>query len=248
MDGASGGTIFLDDIADLQAQLQNKLVRRLQESQLGWSNGGPRSASGPRVIAATSHGLDEVLRSRRLREDLFYRLSAFTMYVPPLRERREEIPLLAECFMGQLAQQYGAEPRAFTAEVLDACQAYSWPGNLRELEAFVKRYLVIGDGAFVLRELTRNSNGPRHGTALDVVEAEEAPGGLRWLLQTVKGEAERNAITQALEQTRWNRRAAARLLKVSYRTLLYKIQQYHMSPPPAAPLPGTASKGEGPCP
>jgi len=126
--------------------------------------------------------------------------------------------------------------------VFDACQKYSWPGNLRELENFVKRYLVIGDEELALEELTNERANNRDGNLVtDIIKFSEPrtqnTPSLKTLVELVKEEAERNAITAALEQTRWNRKAAARLLKVSYRTLLYKIEQYHMSPPSRLPSP-----------
>jgi len=153
---------------------------------------------------------------------------------PRLRHRRLEIPLLLDRFMRQLAAQYGLPVRPFSRTVLDACQGYSWPGNLRELESVVKRYVVMGDEELVLNELRRGEENLSVAADLATPEnyepAEDPAAGLRSLVQSVKGEAEKGAIAAALEQTRWNRKAAARLLKVSYRTLLYKIQQYHISP------------------
>jgi len=160
--------------------------------------------------------------------------------VPPLRQRRDEIPLLLGHFMNQLARHYGLHPQTISPTMADACQSYSWPGNLRELENFVKRYLVMGDEELALGELERNSEAAAEpvypetsswpaGPA-ESAELEEGIFGLKSLVQSVKGEAERNAITAALGKTHWNRKAAARLLQISYRTLLYKIEQYHMSP------------------
>src|ERR1700690_4093910 len=151
--------------------------------------------------------------------------------------------------MNQLARRYGLPARTFSSRALEACQAHSWPGNLRELENFVKRYLVMGDDEdTVLSELGQESD-PWPGesparNAGEAVESEDPTSGLRSLVQSVKGEAERTAIAAALDQTRWNRKAAARLLKVSYRTLLYKIQQYHMTPP-AGHLSGYGSGNGG---
>jgi two-component system, NtrC family, response regulator AtoC len=145
--------------------------------------------------------------------------------------------------MHKLAKHYVLPPREFSTSVLDACQRYSWPGNLRELEAFVKRYLVAGDNelAFIELELPLGGNSdphsvtfapelaPYHAEANDTEEDSSGPRSLKSLIQSVKGEAERSAIGTALQKTGWNRKAAARLLQVSYRTLLYKIDQYHMS-------------------
>jgi two-component system response regulator AtoC len=234
------GTILLDEIAEMPTGLQAKLLHVLQDKQF-FRLGGERTIDvDVRIVAATNVNIEQALAEKKLREDLYYRLSAFTVHVPPLRQRRDEIPLLLGHFMNQLARHYGLHPRTISPTMADACQSYSWPGNLRELENFVKRYLVMGDEEVALGELGRNSEaaetvyppqtsswpaGPDEST-----ELEEGASGLKSLVQSVKGEAERNAITAALGKTHWNRKAAARLLQISYRTLLYKIEQYHMSP------------------
>src|SRR5437868_14842555 len=161
--------------------------------------------------------------------------------MPALRQRKEEIPLLLGHFMNRLARRYNLPARFFSAPALEACQCHSWPGNLRELEKFVKRYLVMGDGEPGLDALDRNGDRtftesydpPVSQTAnwLEQPGPQTGLSGLKSLVRSVKGEAERSAIATALDRARWNRKAAARLLKVSYRTLLYKIEQYHMAPP-----------------
>jgi DNA-binding NtrC family response regulator len=254
LDFSEKGTVLLDDVVDTPASLQLRLLEILQEKQ------SARPGAGDvRIMAATSGNLDDALAERRLREDLYYRLSAFTVHVPPLRRRKEEIPLLLGHFMKQQARRYGLPTRTFSAALIDACKLHSWPGNLPELESFVKRYLVMGDEELALSELSQDLDMlPERGAAgfgaggsragYEAPESEEPNSGLRSLVQSVKGETERNAIAVALEQTHWNRKAAARLLKVSYRTLLYKIQQYHMSPPSSyfsAPLVGQGVKGNG---
>jgi len=250
------GTVLLDQVAEMPANLQIRLLETLLEKQVRRAGGESGVEVDVRIIAATDGNLEQALAEKKLREDLYYRLSAFTLHVPPLRQRREELPLLLGLCMNQLAKRYALPARKFSAQALEACQAHSWPGNLRELENFVKRYLVMGgDEDVVLSELGQDvepwsaESPARAGNAgNEGLESEDATSGLRTLVQTVKGEAERSAIAAALDQTRWNRKAAARLLKVSYRTLLYKIQQYHMSPPPAY-LPssflGSGLKGSG---
>jgi DNA-binding NtrC family response regulator len=230
------GTILLESVTDMPLTVQAKLLHALQERQICRMGSDKTLAVDVRIMAATDADVAKSVGEKRFREDLYYRLSAFTMQVPPLRQRHDEIPLLLTCFMGQLAGQYGLPVREFSPAVLHACQRYNWPGNLRELENFVKRYLVIGDEGLALEELAHlPSNGNGHGLeAAEPVHTEAKSQGttsLKSLVELVKGEAERNAITAALDQTRWNRKAAARLLKVSYRTLLYKIEQYQMSPP-----------------
>jgi DNA-binding NtrC family response regulator len=255
------GTLLLDHIVEAPASLQAKLLQVLQEKQFVRLGGQTRVEVDVRIMASANGDLEQALNEKKLREDLYYRLSAFTVQVPPLRQRREEIPLLLGYCMNQMGRRYGLATRTFSSSVLEACQAHSWPGNLRELETFVKSYLVMGgDEELALSELGQNwdARAERAPLALDAdspmqrgsepLEAEDHSSGLRSLVQSVKGETERGAIAAALEQTHWNRKAAARLLKVSYRTLLYKIQQYQMSPPsaylPSAML-GQGVKGNG---
>jgi two-component system response regulator AtoC len=251
------GTVLLDDIAEMPANLQARLLEVLVEKQFSRMGGQSKVAVDVRIVAATLGNLEQALEQKKLREDLYYRLSAFTVHVPPVRQRREEIPLLLGHAMNQMARRYGLPVRSFSTAALETCRGHVWPGNLRELENFVKRYLMMGDDEdLVLSELAESpeSVSDRPGfevtasVAAEGLESEESPSGLRSLVQSIKGEAERNAIAAALEQTRWNRKAAARLLKVSYRTLLYKIQQYHMVPPPAyvpASFNGSPIKGNG---
>ena len=248
------GTILLDEISEMPTSLQAKLLHVLQDGQFFRLGGESPLDVDVRILASTHINLEHALAAGKLREDLYYRMSAFTVHVPPLRQRTDEIPLLLGHFMRQLAKHYGLPPRTVSPAVLDVCQHYSWPGNLRELENFVKRCLVIGDEGAALEELERkaeplNGNGELVGAkkAVASAEPEERASSLKSLVQVAKGAAERNAITAALEETRWNRKAAARLLKVSYRTLLYKIEQYHMSPPAyVSPFqPGNGVKGNG---
>jgi two-component system response regulator AtoC len=238
---AEKGTLLLEEITEMPLGLQARLVEVLHDKQLVQPSQDTPIDAGARILAASSAKPDHALAENKLREDLYYRLSAFTVHVPPLRQRKEEIKALLQYSMHKLARHYGLPPREFTAPVLAACVNHSWPGNLEELEAFVKRYLVAGELVLGEEEPASGSNGNR-AHSLHVVkpfaalhqELEANPDGrerksLKSLLQSVKSEAERNAIAAALEKTAWNRKAAARLLQVSYRTLLYKIDQYHMS-------------------
>jgi two-component system, NtrC family, response regulator AtoC len=168
--------------------------------------------------------------------DLYYRLSAFTVQVPALRHRRDEIAILLRYSMHKVAKYYGLPPRDFTPATLQACQNRSWPGNLKELETFVKRYLVAGDEGLPLsgREAGERVHGMRPSIAHAEVEAggnSASPQSLKSIIQSVRWKTERNAIAAALEKTGWNRKAASRLLSVSYRTILYKIEQYEMRAP-----------------
>ena len=251
---AEKGTIFLDEITEMPFALQTRLMQVLQDKLLLRTGSDKAASVDVRILASTSANIERALADKKLREDLYYRLSAFTVQVPPLRQRRNEIAVLLRHLMHRLSKHYVLPPREFSFSVLDACQRYTWPGNLREMEAFVKRYLVAGDDELAFGEfessLAGNSNGDSaseahelvdsHPDTSDIEEDSSGPRSLKSLIQSVKGEAERNAIGTALQKTGWNRKAAARLLQVSYRTLLYKIEQYHMtaSEPLMAPFPG----------
>src|ERR1700751_4559513 len=174
------GTILLDEIGEMPPILQAKLLHVLQDQQL--SRLGSRNVIkvDVRILAATNINIPEALANKRLREDLYYRLNAFTMQIPPLRERKEEIPILLKHFMCQLSEQYARPPLPFSPELLRACMNYHWPGNLRELGNFVKRYLVLGDEKLAINELQPRTDGsgaqfdpvsPRNGT--------EPAGGLK---------------------------------------------------------------------
>ena len=247
------GTILLDEITEMADGLQARLLAMLQEQHLDRSGDEGPIHAGARILAATSANVERALAEKKLREDLYYRLSAFTVQVPALRQRKEEIKVLLRYFMHKQAKHYGLPAREFSSSVLEACQHYSWPGNLRQLEAFTKRYLAAGDNNLSLSELgqdSREGSEARYAAALlqpETTRPADDPDGqvagarsLKSLIQSVKCEAERNAIRGALEKTGWNRKAAARLLKVSYRTLLYKIEQYQMNAtePFFAPVPG----------
>jgi len=254
------GTVLLDEIAEMPTSVQSKLMQVLQNKQFFRPGSGAPVEVDVRILAASSANIERALSEKKLREDIYYRLSAFTVQTPPLRQRRDEIPLLLRHFMHHLAKHYGMPPRTFSPAVLEACHAYSWPGNLRELEEFVKRYLVMGDkelafGGKKSEDVFEHISPAAQTSQPDMVALNGNGNGgqasglnsLKSLVQSVRLEAERSAIATALEKTGWNRKAAARLLKVSYRTLLYKIEQYHMSAAETYPsaFPGNGTRGNG---
>jgi len=241
------GTILLDEFDAMPDVVQRQLLKMLESG--GFVRRGGQNPIRPnvRIIVATCGDLESAAAEKRIQEELFYRLSVFELRVPPLRERHEEIPLLLGHLMNRLTQRYGVPAPHFSSVLLDACQQYPWPGNLRELENFAKRFLAHGDEEAALRELHsrpdygfagngENGNGNGNGRAItslhpSSLHTPEKGSSLKLLVRNAKGEAERSAIAHALEQTRWNRKAAARLLNVSYRALLYKIQEYNLTPP-----------------
>ena len=224
----TGGTIFLDEIGEMPAILQAKLLQVLQDGT--FSRLGSRSPMkvDVRVIAATNINMKEAMANKSFREDLYYRLNGFTLSIPPLRERREEIPVLAEYFMRKGAKRYDREPLPFSANLLNTLSEHAWPGNLRELENVINRYLVLGDEKAIVDELAPTA--AYQGAAGAVAEAPNG-AGLKAMVRSLKGDAESTAIAQVLEEVGWNRKAAANDLQISYKALLYKIKQYDLSPP-----------------
>ncbi len=223
----TGGTIFLDEIGEMPAILQAKLLQVLQDGT--FSRLGSRSPMrvDVRVIAATNINMKEAIARKTFREDLYYRLNGFSLSIPPLCERREEIPLLASYFMRKVAKKYGRNPLSLSNQLLDAFSRYSWPGNLREMENVVNRYFILGDERPILAEM--NPYTPFRGEGNGFGDAAEGTG-LKQIVRSLKGEAEATAIAQMLETKGWNRKAAATELQISYKALLYKIKQYELAP------------------
>ena len=220
------GTILLDEIGEMPPGLQAKLLHVLQDQQ--FSRLGSRSVIkvDVRILAATNINIQQALANKLLREVLYYRLNAFTLQIPPLRERKEEIPILLKHFMSRMSEEYARAPLPVSQTMLQACLDHTWPGNLRELNNFIKRYLVLGDEKLAITELQPKNDGS--GAHFDGTTSHppESAGGLKSLARTAKDEAEAGAITKALEETNWNRKQAAALLQISYKALLYKIRQY----------------------
>ena len=233
------GTILLDEIGEMSTPLQAKLLHVLQDGSFSRLGGRSNVTVDVRVLAATNINIQEAIANKTLREDLYYRLNAFTMQIPPLRERREEIPLLLKHFMNRLSERYANSPLSYSERMVRSCMQYHWPGNLRELGNFVKRYLVLQDEAMAISELEAKSKGlngssaPSNGTTASAPE-----GGLKSLVRGLKDEAEMRAIEQALIATNWNRKLAATRLNISYKALLYKIKQYQIVPPGTPQLSG----------
>lgn len=226
------GTILMDEIGEMSTPLQAKLLHVLQDGSFSRLGSRSNVTVDVRVLAATNINIQEAIANKTLREDLYYRLNAFTMQIPPLRERREEIPLLLKHFMNRLSERYAHPPLSYSERLLRACVQYHWPGNLRELGNFVKRYLVLQDEEMAISELETKSKGQTHaGDGTLGVGSGTPAGGLKSLVRGLKDEAELRAIEQALIATNWNRKMAAARLHISYKALLYKIKQYQIVPP-----------------
>jgi two-component system response regulator AtoC len=218
---ADGGSISLDEIGDMPLPLQAKLLHVLQDSEFARVGGSDLLRVDVRVIASTNRDLEAAVRASAFREDLYYRLKVIALVVPPLRERRDEIVPLAQMFVRRFNEEYDRR-MALSPESLRMLLAYGWPGNVRELENMMKRTVVLGSEEALQEELRSLAPPP-----LKVVPA--PPAGpvntLRQIARRAAVEAQREAIRDVLDRVHWNRAEAARLLNISYKALLYKIDQ-----------------------
>src|SRR6266850_4414100 len=238
---ANNGTIYLDEIGELPLALQAKLLHVLQDFRFSRVGGHAPIDVDARVIAATNRRLEEAMARGEFREDLYYRLNVVEIQVPPLRERREEIPALVTWFLAKFNAQYGRR-KALSAEMIQRLQEYSWPGNVREVENAIRRLVVLEHGEQAVEALLGR---PRHSeTAARHPEIAES---LRDIARRGAREAERKALAEVLDQVRWNRAEAARILRISYKTLLNKIVEIGINYPsrdigrPPRPDPGVRS-------
>jgi len=234
---AAKGTILLQNFDAIPISVQSRLLRLLQTREFVRFGGQSHIRADVRIMATSQGNLEQAVAEGKLNDELYYHLSAFELSVPALRERREEIPLFVGHFMSRLTRRYGVSAPAYSSTFLEMCKQYSWLGNLRQLEVFVKRFLAFGDEATALEELKsqpHDQNNDFHNGDSWQVQSDGHGGdekaSLKVLVRHAKGEAERSAIAQALEETHWNRKAAARALSISYRALLYKIQEYQLVP------------------
>jgi two-component system response regulator AtoC len=224
---ANKGTIFLDEIAEMSPHLQAKLLHVLQDGQ--YSRLGARAVVNVdvRVLAATNMDVKEAMRSGRFREDLYYRLNVLSIHIPPLRERTAEIPLLFRHFLVKYSEKYQKAAPDPSKHLIEAALRYSWPGNLRELENFVKRYVILEDDEGSFRELLEMTGQQQRLIPRDAIPAPKEQG-LKALVRGLKDEAEMEAIADALEKTNWCRKDAAKMLGISYKALLYKMRQFNL--------------------
>ncbi len=209
---ARGGTIFLDEIGDMPLSLQAKLLRVIQERKFERVGGTREIRADVRIIAATHRNLEEAVREKRFREDLFYRLNVFPIRLPPLRQRKDALPHLSAYFVGRFAEQTGKKVQGISQEAMEKLRAYSWPGNIRELQNVIERAVILG------KEIIEAGDLPEVVTDLSRRRG-EVPG------ENLK-DLEREAILRALEKTEGNRRKAAQELGISKRTLQYRLKEY----------------------
>src|SRR5262245_1481535 len=237
---ANTGTIFLDEIGEMPMPVQAKLLQVLQDREFSRLGSQSDIRVDVRVIAATNKNLARLVQQGSFREDLYYRLNVLNIHVPPLRERQEEIPVLVEYFLDVYSREYGRARGEVSAETMQLFMDYGWRGNVRELENIIKRIVALGNDTQVVLELTRRPEELPpiipESALIAVAEPPTAPGpgvvrawdetlGLREIARRAAREAEETALRDVLDSVRWHRVEAARRLKISYKTLLRKIQE-----------------------
>ena len=223
---ADKGTIFLDEIAEMAPSLQAKLLQVLQDGQYSRLGGKTTVRVDVRVLAATNANLQNALKTGSFREDLYYRLNVVNIHVPPLRERMDELTALLSYFWEKYREKYGRDDVVPSARFMAALRQYDWPGNIRELENVIRRYLVLDGSDLVIEEIERAARG-RFQNSIELsltqqAQGEEVPFADR--INELKNHVQGEAILKALDRTTWNRKAAAQLLNISYKSLLYRMK------------------------
>jgi len=211
-------TVLFDEISDLDAACQRSLLGALPEGDTG----GLRDVLKARVISTTSRNLDQEVRAGRFRSELYYRINGVCVRLPALRDRKEDIPALADSFLTKHAAQFGRERPSLSSRTMSTFMDHPWPGNIRELENVIKKIVALGDEQLALADLHAKVPEARQATA-------PAPArgtcSLKAAARAASREAERDLILKALARTRWNRKRAAQALQISYKSLLYKLKQ-----------------------
>jgi DNA-binding NtrC family response regulator len=221
---ADGGTVFLDEIGEMHPALQAKLLHVLQDGEFSRLGSRHDTTVDVRVVCATNKLLEQRVAEGLFREDLFYRINVVTVNIPPLRERRDEIPVLLDFFIERYAKVYERQAVPFADDLMQFLVQYSWPGNIRELENLCKRYVIVGGATQIVSELAARKPATDIAAILPRKRESAAPTLLE-IGRRAAWHAEREAIQEMLTATRWNRREAARRLGVSYKALLNRIQQ-----------------------
>ena len=215
---AEKGTLFLDEVSDLGLGLQSKLLQFLQDGRYSRIGDQMERAIDLRIICASNKDLEEEINSGKFRADLYYRINVVRMKLPRLRERREDIPMLAEYFRAQFQQEFLKESEPLSSQMLQYLQNLDWPGNMRELSNGIARHVLIGSEAKIAQEPASRQPAVR----MSCVVVGSVP--LRQITRAAIREREKSFILEALRANQWNRRKTAQQLKISYRALIYKIR------------------------
>ncbi|HEX28674.1 TPA: hypothetical protein ENG04_01165, partial [Candidatus Poribacteria bacterium] len=219
---ANHGTILLDEISELDIKLQAKLLQVIEDKEYPRIGGKDNIKVDVRIIATSNLDLAVALAENTFRRDLFYRLNEASIHMPPLRERREDIPILLEHFLNLYNQRYKRNVRPPSAKVMKALESHSWPGNVRELEALVKRYVIFEN------EATLTNFDVEPPVISHSIFDHDPEEGLLEIQKKVVAAVERDVLIRVLNETRWNKSKAAKILKISYKTLLEKIKLYNL--------------------
>lgn len=220
IEAAQGGTLFLDEIAELDASLQAKLLHVLQDGVFTRIGDFEERRMDARVICATNRDLSHEIEAGGFRADLFYRINVIGLQLPPLRDRRDDIPTLAEYFRRQFNQRFQRDAAPLSNAALQLLQEKEWRGNVRELENSIARYVVLGSEDALLSEAPE-----RRVTKLSITTLADGSIPLKHISQQATRRMEHEVILKVLQANHWNRRKTAEILKISYRALLYKVRQ-----------------------
>ncbi len=225
---ADGGTLFLDEVADMSPAMQAKLLRAIEAGEIRPVGGKAVANVDVRIIATSNKDLKKMVEAGEFREDLFYRLNVITVNLPPLRERREDIPLLVDHFLTQATREIGQEKRRIDRKCIALMTEYDWPGNIRELENEIKRLIALSRDTITPVVLSERI---RSGKASAAAPVEIGEGGLKGAVQKIVESVERETISKVLEETGWRKSETARRLKISRPTLDAKIEAYKIRKP-----------------
>ncbi|MDY6844825.1 MAG: sigma-54 dependent transcriptional regulator, partial [Thermodesulfobacteriota bacterium] len=223
---AHQGTIFLDEIGEMPLPLQAKLLQVLQDGVFTKLGAKEETHVDVRIIAATNKNLEVEAKNEKFREDLYYRLNVVNIYVPPLRERKEDIPVLCEYLLERYNKKYNRKKEFFSKNLLSVFMDYEWPGNIRELENIINRIVILEDESLVLSELTSVRDHGEHKKSLvsSHIHGSDDSAPLKKMSKKAMREVEKEMILKALSETNWNKKKAAEKLGISYKALLYKFK------------------------
>jgi transcriptional regulator with GAF, ATPase, and Fis domain len=233
---AHHGTMFLDEIIEITPDLQGKLLQVLQDREFSRLGGKKDVRVDVRVLAATNRNIEESVRSGRFREDLYYRMNVVNLTIPPLRDRKEEIPIFVEYFLDKLSKKYNKKVKPLSDQAMKMIMQHQWLGNVRELENVIQRYIILGDEEAIMDELGLLMKRDHPHIQAVLAPLKKAWPSLREVHHEAIIKAESEMIRKALERTNWNRKKAASLLNISYKALLYKIKACNLDKP-SIPLP-----------
>jgi two-component system response regulator AtoC len=223
---ANSGTIFLDEISEMSLFLQSKLLQVLQDREFSRLGGKKDTRVDVRVLVATNKNMEEGVKNGRFREDLYYRLNVVNITIPPLRERREEIPIFVEYFLNKFSKKYQKKVTSLSDKMMKVFSQHHWLGNVRELENVIQRLIVLGNEKAIIEELTsvtKIDSIPEKKNKM--VPTKKSWPSLKEVHRDAIKKAESEIILKALETTNWNRKKAANILEINYKTLLYKIKE-----------------------